>query len=113
VRDYAEVEADRVITGDVAGRAMIMLQVDDMGLDVLDQAVMEAIIDKFSGGPVGLKTLASAVGEEPDTLEEVYEPYLMKIGFLKRTPRGRVATPRAFKHLGREPASGGEGESLF
>ena len=113
VRDYAEVEADRVITGDVAGRAMVMLQVDDMGLDVLDQAVMEAIIDKFSGGPVGLKTLASAVGEEPDTLEEVYEPYLMQIGFLKRTPRGRVATPRAFKHLGREPASGGEGESLF
>jgi len=90
-----------------------MLQVDDMGLDVLDQAVLGAIIDKFSGGPVGLKTLASAVGEEPDTLEEVYEPYLMQIGFLKRTPRGRVATPRAYKHLGREPEAGSTGESLF
>lgn len=112
VRDYAEVEADRVITGDVAVQAMVMLQVDEMGLDVLDQALLGAIIDKFSGGPVGLKTLAAAVGEEPDTLEEVYEPYLMQIGFLKRTPRGRVATPRAFKHLGREMVEGG-GDSLF
>jgi Holliday junction DNA helicase RuvB len=113
VRDYAQVEADTVITGDVAARAMVMLQIDDMGLDVLDQAVLTAIIDKFSGGPVGLKTLASAVGEEPDTLEEVYEPYLMQIGFLKRTPRGRVATPRAYEHLGREPDGGGSSESLF
>jgi len=112
VRDYAEVEADRVITRDVANQAMEMLQVDDMGLDVLDQAMLGAIIDKFSGGPVGLKTLAAAVGEEPDTLEEVYEPYLMQIGFLKRTPRGRVATPRAFKHLGREFVEGGGG-TLF
>jgi holliday junction DNA helicase RuvB len=112
VRDYAEVEADKIITGQVAARAMVMLQIDDMGLDVLDQAVLTAIIDKFSGGPVGLKTLASAVGEEPDTLEEVYEPYLMQIGFLKRTPRGRVATPRAYAHLGREPG-GGSSESLF
>ena len=111
VRDYAEVEADRVITRDVAIQAMAMLQVDDMGLDVLDQAILTTIIDKFSGGPVGLKTLAAAVGEEADTLEEVYEPYLMQIGFIKRTPRGRVATPRAFKHLGREPTGGGE--SLF
>ena len=113
VRDYAEVEADNVVTGDVAASAMEMLQIDDMGLDVLDQAVLSAIIDKFSGGHVGLKTLAAAVGEESDTLEEVYEPYLMQIGFLKRTPRGRVATPRAFKHLGREPGTGGERESLF
>jgi len=112
VRDYAEVEADNIITSDVAARAMTMLQIDDMGLDVLDQAVLAAIIDKFSGGPVGLKTLAAAVGEEPDTLEDVYEPYLMQIGFIKRTPRGRVATPRAFKHLGRDPA-GGEANSLF
>lgn len=112
VRDYAEVEADRVITEEVAHGAMAMLQVDNVGLDVLDQAILSAIIDKFSGGPVGLKTLASAVGEEPDTLEEVYEPYLMQIGFLKRTPRGRVATPRAFKHLGREMSEGADA-SLF
>ncbi len=112
VRDYAEVEADKAVTGDVAVRAMAMLQVDEMGLDVLDQAILGAVIDKFSGGPVGLKTLAAAVGEEPDTLEEVYEPYLMQVGFLKRTPRGRVATPRAFKHLGREYTRN-EGETLF
>jgi Holliday junction DNA helicase RuvB len=111
VRDYAEVEADNVITGDVAASAMEMLQIDEAGLDVLDQAILTAIIDKFSGGPVGLKTLAAAVGEESDTLEEVYEPYLMQIGFLKRTPRGRVATPRAFKHLGRDPS--GATEALF
>ncbi|MBU1672521.1 MAG: Holliday junction branch migration DNA helicase RuvB [Actinobacteria bacterium] len=111
VRDFAEVEADRVITGEVARDAMHMLQVDEVGLDVLDQAVLSAIIDKFSGGPVGLKTLAAAVGEEPDTLEEVYEPYLMQVGFLERTPRGRVATPGAFKHMGREPSP--DGGTLF
>ncbi|MFH1151261.1 MAG: Holliday junction branch migration DNA helicase RuvB [Actinomycetota bacterium] len=111
VRDFAEVEADRVITGEVARDAMRMLQVDEVGLDVLDQAVLAAIIDKFSGGPVGLKTLAAAVGEEPDTLEEVYEPYLMQIGFLERTSRGRVATPGAFKHMGREPSP--DGGKLF
>lgn len=111
VRDYAEVEADGVVTGDVARKAMEMLQIDPMGLDMLDQALLAAVIDKFSGGPVGLKTLAAAVGEEPDTLEEVYEPFLMQLGFLKRTPRGRVATPRALEHLGRD-IEGGEG-SLF
>jgi Holliday junction DNA helicase RuvB len=113
VRDYAEVEADSIITGDVASRAMEMLQIDDMGLDVLDQALLSAVIDKFSGGPVGLKTLASAVGEEPDTLEEVYEPYLMQIGFIKRTPRGRVATERAYRHLGREPGGAAGPGALF
>lgn len=112
VRDYAEVEADSVITGEVARKAMEMLRIDDMGLDVLDQSILSTIIDKFSGGPVGLKTIAAAVGEEPDTLEEVYEPYLMQIGFLKRTPRGREATPRAYEHLGRKPG-GADGESLF
>jgi Holliday junction DNA helicase RuvB len=101
------------ITGDVASRAMEMLQIDDMGLDVLDQALLSAVIDKFSGGPVGLKTLASAVGEEPDTLEEVYEPYLMQIGFIKRTPRGRVATERAYRHLGREPGGAAGPGALF
>lgn len=111
VRDYAEVEADGVVTGDVARKAMEMLQIDPMGLDMLDQALLAAVIDKFSGGPVGLKTLAAAVGEEPDTLEEVYEPFLMQLGFLKRTPRGRMTTPRALEHLGRD-IEGGEG-SLF
>ncbi|MBU4175367.1 MAG: Holliday junction branch migration DNA helicase RuvB [Actinobacteria bacterium] len=111
VRDYAEVEADGVVTGDVARKAMEMLQIDPMGLDMLDQALLATVIDKFAGGPVGLKTLAAAVGEEPDTLEEVYEPFLMQLGFLKRTPRGRVATPRAFKHLGRDIEGGGG--SLF
>lgn len=112
VRDYAEVEADRAITGEVATDAMAMLQVDEMGLDVVDQAILDVVIDKFAGGPVGLKTLAAAIGEEPDALEDVYEPYLMQIGFIKRTPRGRVATPRAFKHLGREPGEH-SGRSLF
>lgn len=111
VRDYAEVEADNIITGDVAKQAMLLLQIDDMGLDVLDKAILETIIDKFSGGPVGLKTLAASVGEEPDTLEDVYEPYLMQIGFLKRTPRGRVVTPRAFEHTGRDIT--GSDKSLF
>jgi holliday junction DNA helicase RuvB len=111
VRDYAQVKADRVITGEVAGRAMELLQIDDMGLDVLDQAILVAIMDKFSGGPVGLKTLAAAVGEESGTLEEVYEPFLMQVGFLERTPRGRVATPRAYRHMGR--SAGGEGKTLF
>ncbi|MBN1288917.1 MAG: Holliday junction branch migration DNA helicase RuvB [Actinobacteria bacterium] len=111
VRDFAEVEADRVITGSVAKQAMSLLRIDDMGLDVLDKAILETVIDKFSGGPVGLKTLAASVGEEPDTLEDVYEPYLMQIGFLKRTPRGRVVTPRASEHMGRDIT--GEGESLF
>lgn len=112
VRDYAEVEADRRIDRRVATDAMAMLQVDEMGLDVLDQSILDTVIDKFAGGPVGLKTLAAAVGEEPDTLEDVYEPYLMQIGFIKRTPRGRVATPRAFEHMGREPGEQ-SGVTLF
>ena len=102
VRDFAQVRAQGEVTGEVAVEAMSLLRLDDVGLDVLDQAILEALIDKFGGGPVGLKTLGAAVGEDPDTLEEVYEPFLMQLGFIKRTPRGRVATPRAFKHLGRE-----------
>lgn len=114
VRDYAEVEAEGVVTVEVAKRAMEMLQIDEAGLDVLDQAILSTVIDKFSGGPVGLKTLASSIGEESDTIEEVYEPYLMQIGFIKRTPRGRVATPRAYEHFGLEPpAAEGAGEPLF
>lgn len=104
VRDFAEVEANSFIDGEVAAKAMQLLQVDDAGLDVVDRAVLEVVVGKFSGGPVGLKTLAAAVGEEPDTIEEVHEPFLMMLGFIKRTPRGRVATPRAYEHLGREPS---------
>jgi Holliday junction DNA helicase RuvB len=111
VRDFAQVRAQGAVTGQVALEAMSLLRIDEVGLDVLDQAILETLIDKFGGGPVGLKTLGAAVGEDPDTLEEVYEPFLMQLGFVKRTPRGRVATPRAFKHIGRE--AGGCEEKLF
>jgi len=111
VRDFAQVRAQGAVTGQVTVAAMSLLRIDDVGLDVLDQAILEILIDKFGGGPVGLKTLGAAVGEDPDTLEEVYEPFLMQLGFIKRTPRGRVATPRAFEHMGREV--GGGGEKLF
>jgi len=100
VRDVAEVKHDGAITGDVARAGLIMFEVDEEGLDRLDHAVLRAIVDRFSGGPVGLSTLAAAVGEEPDTIEDVVEPYLLQLGFLQRTPRGRVATPRSFAHLG-------------
>jgi len=111
VRDFAQVRAQGDVTGQVALEAMSLLRIDEVGLDVLDQAILETLIDKFGGGPVGLKTLGAAVGEDPDTLEEVYEPFLIQLGFVKRTPRGRVATPRAFKHIGRE--AGGSEEKLF
>jgi holliday junction DNA helicase RuvB len=100
VRDVAEVRHDGAISGDVARAGLEMFEVDDEGLDRLDHAVLRAIIDRFSGGPVGLTTLAAAVGEEPDTVEDVVEPYLLQLGFLQRTPRGRTATPRAYAHLG-------------
>ena len=108
VRDFAQVRAEGAVTGQVAVEAMSLLRIDEVGLDVLDKAILEILIDKFAGGPVGLKTLGAAVGEDPDTLEEVYEPFLMQLGFIKRTPRGRVATPGAFKHMGREVEGGGE-----
>ena len=111
VRDFAQVRAQGAVTGQVALEAMSLLRIDEVGLDVLDQAILETLIDKFGGAPVGLKTLGAAVGEDPDTLEEVYEPFLIQLGFVKRTPRGRVATPRAFKHIGRE--AGGSEEKLF
>lgn len=111
VRDFAEVEADGVVTGEVAERAMTLLQVDNAGLDVVDRAILEAVIDKFGGGPVGLKTLAATVGEETDTIEDVHEPFLMQLGFLKRTPKGRVATESAHRHIGREVSD--PGGSLF
>lgn len=100
VRDYAQVRADGTITRTVADAALKMLDVDDLGLDALDRSFMMAIIDKFSGGPVGLETLAAMLGQERDTLEDVVEPYLMQLGFLDRTNRGRVATRPAYEHLG-------------
>jgi len=106
VRDYAQVRASGVITEEVAREALRMLEVDELGLDDIDRKVLLAIIEKFDGGPVGLETIAAAISEEPDTIMDVYEPYLLQLGFLDRTPRGRVATRRAYGHLGipyREP----------
>jgi len=103
VRDYAEVHGEGTITAGIASRALDLLEVDAEGLDRLDREILAAICDKFGGGPVGLSTLAVAVAEEPDTIEDVYEPYLLQRGLIARTPRGRVATPRAFAHLGLAP----------
>lgn len=99
VRDYAQVRADGGITADVAHQALSMLEVDDQGLDDIDRKVLITIIEKFDGGPVGLKTIAAAISEESDTIMDVYEPYLLQLGFLDRTPTGRVATRRAYEHL--------------
>ena len=100
VRDYAEVEADGIITLEVAMQALDMLEVDDRGLDKMDRHIMLTIIEKFNGGPIGLDTLSAAVSEEKDTLEDVYEPFLIQSGYIKRTPRGRVATKLAYNHFG-------------
>ena len=99
VRDYAQVRADGYITAEVARQALGMLDVDARGLDDLDRRVLHTIIEKFDGGPVGLDTIAAAISEEPDTIMDVVEPYLLQLGFLDRTPRGRVATSRAYEHL--------------
>jgi Holliday junction DNA helicase RuvB len=111
VRDYAEVRGDGVVTEQIAAHALDLLQVDHEGLDRLDRELLRAICEMFSGGPVGLSTLAVAVGEEQDTIEDVYEPYLLQRGLIERTPRGRVATVRAWRHLGIEPPS--DGVKLF
>jgi len=103
VRDYVEVKSDGVITASAATAALDLLEVDHEGLDRLDREILRAVCQKFHGGPVGLSTLAVAVGEERDTIEDVYEPYLLQQGLLERTPRGRAATRRAFEHLGLEP----------
>lgn len=99
VRDFAQVRADGRITASIADQALEMMEVDARGLDDLDRRVLHTIIDKFGGGPVGLDTIAAALSEEPDTIMDVVEPYLLQLGFLDRTPRGRVATPRAYEHL--------------
>ena len=102
VRDFADVLGDGRITLEVTKHAMNVMEVDELGLDAVDKNVLSAIIDKFSGGPVGLETLASATGEDTATIEDVYEPYLLQLGFVARTPRGRVAMPNAYKHLGKK-----------
>jgi len=99
VRDYAQVRADGHITAEIARTALDLLEVDRFGLDEIDQKIMLTILEKYAGGPVGLNTVAASIDEEPDTIEEVYEPYLIQLGFIDRTPRGRVATDRAFEHF--------------
>ena len=99
VRDFAQIKNDGVVTDDIADLALNSLEIDHLGLDNIDNKMLETIIKKFAGGPVGVETLASAIGEDIDTIEDVYEPYLMQIGFLNRTPRGRVATPMAYEHM--------------
>jgi Holliday junction DNA helicase RuvB len=112
VRDFAEVRAGGVITQPVADEALKRLNVDQYGLDDMDERILKTIIEKFGGGPVGLNTVAVAVGEDAGTLEEVYEPYLIQQGFLQRTPRGRAATPAAYRHYGYTPPAGGQ-DTLF
>ena len=102
VRDFAEVSDSNVITLDIAKEALNNLEVDDIGLDYIDRIILNTIIDKFHGGPVGLDTLAAATNEDSNTIEDVYEPYLLQLGFIARTPRGRVALPNAYKHLGKK-----------
>jgi holliday junction DNA helicase RuvB len=101
VRDFAQVRAAGVITREVADLALELLEIDQMGFDTMDRMILLTIIDKFGGGPVGLDTIAAAISEESDTIEDVYEPFLIQNGFLNRTPRGRVATPAAYSHFGR------------
>ena len=102
VRDFAQVENKGFIDYNVAKRALDRLEIDEIGLDNTDRMMLEAVIEKFNGGPVGIDTLAACIGEDKDTIEDVYEPYLMQIGFLKRGPRGRIATPLAYEHLGKK-----------
>jgi Holliday junction DNA helicase RuvB len=112
VRDFAEVRADGVVDGDVAGEGLAVFGVDERGLDKVDRAVLSSICERFGGGPVGLKTLSISVGEPEETVEDVYEPFLIQQGLLLRTPKGRVATPAAWHHLGLAPPAPGAG-SLF
>jgi Holliday junction DNA helicase RuvB len=112
-RDFAQVEADGVITLEVARHTLERLQIDEVGLDGLDRAVLLTIIDKFSGGPVGIETIAASIGEERDTIEDICEPYLLQEGYIQRTPRGRTATESAYKHLDRKPGESGPQKELF
>lgn len=113
VRDYAEVRANGVIDASVASAALGMLEVDPQGLDLMDRKLLEAIVHKFDGGPVGVDSLAAAIGEERDTIEDVIEPYLIQHGYLQRTPRGRMATQTTWRHLGLAVPAGSQGPDLF
>ena len=115
VRDYADVKGDGRITQALAHLALAMLDVDPLGLDVMDRKLLEAVIHRFDGGPVGLDNVAAAIGEESGTIEDVIEPYLIQQGYLQRTPRGRVATLAAYQHLGAIPTEGalGKADGLF
>ena len=113
VRDYAEVKATGRITKSVTEEALKMLEVDPMGFDKMDTMLLLTLIDKFAGGPVGVETLAAAIGEEKDTIEDVYEPFLIQEGYLARTPKGRVATPSAYEHFGRVPGRSANQGKLF
>ncbi|MGI5907593.1 MAG: Holliday junction branch migration DNA helicase RuvB [Christensenellales bacterium] len=113
VRDFAQIRADGVITRDVADAALRLNEVDELGLDNEDRRLLLAIVDKFGGGPVGLDTLSAATGEEATTIEDVYEPYLLQLGFIQKTPRGRMATRLAYGHLGRRPPKGDGAQISF
>jgi len=113
VRDYAQVRAEGHITLDVARTALALLEIDGLGLDATDYKILRAIVEKFGGGPVGLDTVAAATSEESDTVEDVYEPFLLQLGFLKRTPRGRVTTDLAYQHLGLTPPNTPTQQRLF
>jgi Holliday junction DNA helicase RuvB len=114
VRDYAQVRADGRVTAEIARTALDLLEVDRFGLDEIDQKIMLTVLEKYAGGPVGLNTIAASIDEEADTIEEVYEPYLLQLGFIDRTPRGRVATDRAFEyfHVARRMRDSGQ-NTLF
>lgn len=112
-RDVAQVRGDGLINSEIAERTLTMIGIDSFGLDEMDRRILSCIVEKFHGGPVGLNTIGSAIGEESDTIEEVYEPYLIQNGFLKRSPKGRVATARAFDHLHVDYPQGGLQEDLF
>ncbi|MFQ5532769.1 MAG: Holliday junction branch migration DNA helicase RuvB, partial [Candidatus Methylomirabilales bacterium] len=112
VRDFAQVLGDGVITQELARMALERLEVDELGLDDMDRRILQTLIEKFDGGPVGIETLAVAVGEEKDTIEDIYEPFLIQAGFLARTPRGRTVTRLAFDHFGIAPRDRRQGEML-
>jgi Holliday junction DNA helicase RuvB len=110
VRDFAEVRHDGSITDDIARQGLALFGVDDLGLDKVDRAILTAMCSQFNGGPVGLSTVAISVGEQPDTVEDVYEPFLIQQGMIARTPRGRVAMPAAYQHLGLAQPNRGPGQ---
>jgi Holliday junction DNA helicase RuvB len=110
VRDYAQVKEDGAITKEVAHKALALMEIDYLGLDNMDRKILRTIIEKFSGGPVGIDTLSTAISEEKDTIEDVYEPFLIQKGYINRTPRGRVATKLAYEYLGLPPQDVAQGE---